>query len=177
MLQSFFALVGLVLKLLALGVIVGAVAGAALGTALFRQRDPRREESLARRLVVPYASVAGLTFGVMVALFAVPHSAVSRGWWLVVCVASCAAATIFAAGFAFDFNARLLAPGTSPKAAARGAGEDLRSALRRPLGWIRSKPALDKLCDKVASAAKAIGRRIRSAASDMRPPGTPKSSG
>lgn len=177
MVQSFLALVGLVIKLLALGLIVGALAGAALGTALFRQRDPRRAESLARRLVLPYAGVAGLTFGVMVALFAVPHSAAARGWWLVVCIASCAAATVFSALFSFDYNARRLTPGTSPAEAARGAGADLRQSLRQPIGWIRSKPALDKFCGKAAAAAKAIWARVRSAASDMRPPGTPKSPG
>lgn len=164
----------LALKLLLLGALAGTLAGVALGAALFRQRDPRRAESLARKLVLPYGLATGIAFGVIVALFAVPHSAGARGWWLIVCVASSSLSAVFAGGFAFDYNARRLMPGRTRRVAAREAAEDLLRTARGPARWMRTKPSLHRLCARFAEAAKTLGKRVRDIATNMRPPGTPK---
>ena len=160
----------------------GIIAGAALAFLLFHYREPRQREEEGRRQTTLYAAVAGLTIGVVIALFLVPARAEARVLWLLFAVWIGALSAVIAGIYVFKVRLLCIVHALPPREAARTAAVLILNDLRVPKSWLTALgPAADyadghmeRLEELAAKTGRKLARtttpRPRNPARDALPP-------
>ena len=142
----------------------GITAGAALAFLLFHYREPRQREEEGRRQTTLYAAIAGLTIGVVIALFLVPARADARVLWLLFAVWIGALSAVIAGIYVFKVRLLCIVHTLPPREAARTAAVLILNDLRVPKSWLTALgPAADYAdghMERLEELAVKTGRRL-----------------